>query len=253
MRKFRLQEYLDRRGFLRLAGRRGLGSLVLAEAAALLDRGGSAGSSVTPDSPGSGVTGGITRPWELSGGTLVASSGSQTIWPGSSTAVWTLGGAFPGPAIRVARGASFSARIENRLSEPTNVHGHGLASPPEMDGHPSDVIPPGQSRHIVQQGFWRRRVLHGSRPARTSPASRSATSSPSPHPRSGSGASRERGLLARSLSSSRGSCRPSRVGKRWSSRSSWAPGPMASVSRFDASPPCAHWSRPPVLTMVPAR
>jgi FtsP/CotA-like multicopper oxidase with cupredoxin domain len=85
----------------------------------------------------------------MGGGTLVASVGSQAIWPGATTAVWTLGGSFPGPTIRVGRGARFSARIENRLSEPTNVHWHGLAAPPEMDGHPSDVIAPGQSRDIA--------------------------------------------------------------------------------------------------------
>jgi FtsP/CotA-like multicopper oxidase with cupredoxin domain len=91
----------------------------------------------------------VTRPPEIGGGTLAASAGSQAIWSGATTAVWTLGGSFPGPTIRIGRGAGFSARIENRLSEPTNVHWHGLTSPPDMDGHPSDVIAPGQSRDIA--------------------------------------------------------------------------------------------------------
>jgi FtsP/CotA-like multicopper oxidase with cupredoxin domain len=143
------QEHLDRRDFFRTAGRLGLGSLLVAEAAALADCGGSAGPTTAPDASASGLASTPTRPPEIGGGTLVASVGSQSIWPGATTGVWTLGGSFPGPTIRIGRGAGFSARIENRLSEPTNVHWHGLASPPGMDGHPSDVIAPGQSRDIA--------------------------------------------------------------------------------------------------------
>ena len=121
----------------------------MAEAAALADCGGTAGPTTAPDVPAPGFASTVTRPTEIGGGPLAAAVGSQTIWPGATTAVWTLGGSFPGPTIRVGRGASFSARIENRLSEPTNVHWHGLGSPPETDGHPSDVIAPGQSRDIA--------------------------------------------------------------------------------------------------------
>ena len=114
-----------------------------------MDCGGSAVSTTAPEASAPGLASTVTRPPEIGGGTLVASVGSQSIWSGATTAVWTLGGSFPGPTIRIGRGAGFSARIENRLSEPTNVHWHGLASPPEMDGHPSDVIAPGQSRDIA--------------------------------------------------------------------------------------------------------
>jgi len=140
---------LDRRGLLRVASRLGLGSLLVAEAAALADCGGSAGPTTAPDAPAPDLGSTVTRPPEIGGGTLVASVGSQSIWPGATSAVWTLGGSFPGPTIRVGRGASFSARIENRLAQPTNVHWHGLAAPPEMDGHPSDAIAPGQARDIA--------------------------------------------------------------------------------------------------------
>ncbi len=142
-------EHLDRRDFFRVTGRLGLGSLLVAEAAAFADCGGSAGPATAPDASAAGLASTATRPSEIAGGPLVASVGSQTIWPGATTPVWTLGGSFPGPTIRVGRGAGFSARIENRLSEPTNVHWHGLAAPPEMDGHPSDLIAPGQSRDIA--------------------------------------------------------------------------------------------------------
>ena len=143
------EAHLDRRDFIRAAGGLGLGSLLAAEAATLTGCGGSAGSTTAPDAPAADLASTVTRPPEMTGATLAASMVSQTIWRGATTTVWTLGDSFPGPTIRVGRGAGFSARIENRLSEPTNVHWHGLASPPEMDGHPSDVIPPGQSRDIA--------------------------------------------------------------------------------------------------------
>jgi FtsP/CotA-like multicopper oxidase with cupredoxin domain len=132
-----------------MTGRLGMGALFAAEAAALAHCGGAAGSATAPGTSGLDPTGTVARPAEIGGGTIVASVGSQAIWPGTSSAVWTLGGSFPGPTIRVANGAAFSARIENRLPEPTNVHWHGLASPPGMDGHPSGVIAPGQSREIA--------------------------------------------------------------------------------------------------------
>ena len=138
----------DRRVFLRMTGRLGMGALFAAEATALAHCGGSAASPTAPGVSTLDPTSTVRRPADIGGGTIVASVGSQAIWPGTSSAVWTLGGSFPGPTIRTTRGAAFSARIENRLSEPTNVHWHGLAPPPEMDGHPSDVIGPGQSREI---------------------------------------------------------------------------------------------------------
>ena len=89
--------HLDRRGFIRTAGRLGLGSLLVAEAAALADCGGSAGPTTAPDASAPGLASTPTRPPEIGGGTLVASVGSQSIWSGATTAVWTLGGSFPGP------------------------------------------------------------------------------------------------------------------------------------------------------------
>ena len=71
------------------------------------------------------------------------------------------------------------------------------------------------------------------RQARISPASLSATSSPSPHPRSGCGASGERGTSARCSSSSGGSRPSGRGGERCSSRSSGEAGPTASGSRSE--------------------
>jgi len=51
-------------------------------------------------------------------------------------------------------------RLQNGLPEATNIHWHGLAAPPEMDGFPSDVVAPGGARdyrfRIVQRAgtYW---------------------------------------------------------------------------------------------------
>ncbi len=141
-------EVAARREFLRLSGRMGVGALLVAEASALAACA-STSSPSSATSSAAAASDSLPRPPEIAGGTITASIGSQPVWSGTATTVWTLGGQFPGPTIRVVRGATFSARVENRLPEATNVHWHGLAAPPEMDGHPSDLISPGQSREVT--------------------------------------------------------------------------------------------------------
>lgn len=82
-------------------------------------------------------------PPEFSGDTIVAASGTQAVWPGSPADVWTYGGNYPAPTIRVNRGEEFRLRLANNLAEPTNIHWHGLIVPAAMDGYPSDVAEPG--------------------------------------------------------------------------------------------------------------
>ena len=64
--------HLDRRGFIRTAGRLGLGSLLVSEAAALAGCGGSAGPTTAPDASAPGLPSTPTRPPEIGGGTLEA-------------------------------------------------------------------------------------------------------------------------------------------------------------------------------------
>lgn len=78
----------------------------------------------------------------FTGETLVAEVTEQEIWPGEMSEVWTLGGSWPAPTIRVRRGDTFSVQLINRLDEPTIVHWHGLIVPHVMDGHPTSVIAP---------------------------------------------------------------------------------------------------------------
>lgn len=59
---------------------------------------------------------------------------------------WTYGGAVPGPEIRITRGDRVRIRLDNRLSQPTTIHWHGLVVPPTMDG----VV--GLSQPAVQPG-----------------------------------------------------------------------------------------------------
>lgn len=49
----------------------------------------------------------------------------------------------PGPTIRKNRGDSVIIRFHNETGQQSIVHWHGLIVPPEMDGHPKDVIPSG--------------------------------------------------------------------------------------------------------------
>jgi FtsP/CotA-like multicopper oxidase with cupredoxin domain len=79
-------------------------------------------------------------------GPLVAAPATNTVWPGQSTSLLTLGGVYPSPTLRHRRGDVFELRLENRLAEPTNVHWHGLAAPAEADGYPRDLVLPGGAR-----------------------------------------------------------------------------------------------------------
>lgn len=59
--------------------------------------------------------------------------------------VYTLNGSFPPPTIRVTRGETLDINFQNRLDEESILHWHGLTVPPEMDGHPKDVVGPGNT------------------------------------------------------------------------------------------------------------
>jgi len=48
-----------------------------------------------------------------------------------------------GPTIQVNSGEQIQVDFQNGLTEPSNIHWHGLLTPAYMDGHPSDVIQSG--------------------------------------------------------------------------------------------------------------
>ncbi|MDE2166345.1 MAG: multicopper oxidase family protein [Alphaproteobacteria bacterium] len=58
------------------------------------------------------------------------------------TAVWCYNGKVPGPEIRLRQGQRVRVVVENRLSEDTTIHWHGLRVPNAMDGAPYVTQPP---------------------------------------------------------------------------------------------------------------
>lgn len=122
---------MKRRDFLRAAGI-GAASLVAAPVLGARSRTAIDGNRLR-----------IPRDW--AGEALVAAVTQNEVWPGTSTELWTLGGSWPGPTIRIRRGATLDVEIINRLAEATTVHWHGLRVASQFDGHPVDAIAPGAS------------------------------------------------------------------------------------------------------------
>ena len=88
---------------------------------------------------------------------LTARPAKHEIFPGIQTSTWSYqgklvkgpadtlqdSGSYPGPVIRLRRGARVRVRFRNELPETSIIHWHGLAVPAPMDGHPRTVIPNG--------------------------------------------------------------------------------------------------------------
>jgi len=134
-----------RRQFLRQAAGVTIGGV----AATSLARCGAGGVPTVPGGPSTRPGNALRLPPDLFGPLLEAASGQAEVWPGRRASLLTFGGAYPSPTIRVARGGALSVRLANRLGEPTNVHWHGLTSPADMDGFPTDLLPPGVSRDFA--------------------------------------------------------------------------------------------------------
>jgi len=87
----------------------------------------------------------LVLPSDFAGGMLVASV-LPDVNSGIGTQPWTFGGKTPAPTIRVRKGDTFSAPLVNQLTEPTNIHWHGVLAPADMDGHPKDAVAAGSSK-----------------------------------------------------------------------------------------------------------
>ena len=77
--------------------------------------------------------------------TLPATDATIAVWPNQPTTLQTYGGTYPSPILRARLGETVDVTLDNQLSEPTNIHWHGLTVPADMDGHPMDVVAPGSS------------------------------------------------------------------------------------------------------------
>jgi spore coat protein A len=76
---------------------------------------------------------------------LTIREGRAEIVPGTLTPVYGYDGIYPGPTIRARKGRFTVVRVSNAVTFDQNVHLHGGLTPPESDGHPEDLIPPGQA------------------------------------------------------------------------------------------------------------
>lgn len=81
------------------------------------------------------------------------------IVPGLRTRVWGFNGQVPGPTIRAQRGRRVVVRQTNDLPEPTSTHLHGGHVAPEHDGHPTDLVEPGEAREYVYPNDQRSATL----------------------------------------------------------------------------------------------
>lgn len=71
------------------------------------------------------------------------------IVPGKATTIWGYDGLFPGPTVRARANRAVSILQRNELPEPMSIHLHGGHVRPEMDGLPTDLIPPGGAKEYV--------------------------------------------------------------------------------------------------------
>jgi spore coat protein A len=68
------------------------------------------------------------------------------IIPGTLTTIWGYNGLYPGPTIHARTGRPTVIRQTNQLPEAMSVHLHGGHTPASSDGHPYDLIPPGDDK-----------------------------------------------------------------------------------------------------------
>lgn len=74
---------------------------------------------------------------------LSMQAGTKQIVPGLNTTIWGYSGNFPGPTIKARHNRRVVVRQTNNLTVDLSVHLHGGHTPPTSDGHPTDIIAPG--------------------------------------------------------------------------------------------------------------
>ena len=82
--------------------------------------------------------------------TLIAERTTVALLPGTTTEFWSYNSKVPGPLIDVFEGDTVRIRLDNRLSQETTVHWHGLPVPPDQDGNPMDPVAPGASGLTIE-------------------------------------------------------------------------------------------------------
>jgi spore coat protein A, manganese oxidase len=77
----------------------------------------------------------------------------QILPSGPKTTIWGYNGITPGPTIRQRRGTDHVVRQINNLSVPISTHLHGGDVPPSSDGHPLDLVQPGDFKDYFYPGI----------------------------------------------------------------------------------------------------
>lgn len=126
---------------------------------------------VSPDALGSPGTPGIPLPLlpvlPAQGAVLTMAPGSYNLGEGVQAGAYLFNNSWPAPKLEVAPGKTLDVVVNNALGESSNVHWHGLAAAPGMDGHPLEVIAGGESRRyqfIVNERpgtYWYHPHPHG--------------------------------------------------------------------------------------------
>lgn len=75
--------------------------------------------------------------------------GTRQILPGKVTTIWGYNAMYPGPTIKAHSGRRTVVRQVNNLQESVSVHLHGGHTPPDSDGHPTDLVGPGATKTYV--------------------------------------------------------------------------------------------------------
>jgi len=104
--------------------------------------------SVFPEGKSEGASAGeaLPIPPELSGSNLrLEAAEGELKLPFGTSSTYGYNGDYLGPTVRVSRDDYIKFQIENKLSESTTVHWHGLHVPAEFDGGPHQVIMPGET------------------------------------------------------------------------------------------------------------
>lgn len=79
--------------------------------------------------------------------TLAAAPVAVSLWGDKrQTTFWAYNDSIPGPLIELNEGDSVDIGLENRLSQPTTIHWHGMLVPPDQDGNPQDAVASGSQR-----------------------------------------------------------------------------------------------------------
>jgi FtsP/CotA-like multicopper oxidase with cupredoxin domain len=76
---------------------------------------------------------------------LIAQSVQDELLVGKKVNVQGYRNGILGPTFRVQKGSTVNIPFQNKTTEHSNVHWHGLVIPADMDGHPDQMIMPNES------------------------------------------------------------------------------------------------------------